>query len=140
MVARNYIVHSAIVEPSFENTSLIELLQTDLAHHFQLLEHPYVVDRLRQFHQRITTEVAAPLLQQRPPVQFAQLLAVQATSAQIEIAQLLYQDYQQWSKAAVNQQDSDVATYSGEMLRQISDVDRPAIATQIWQQWHRNTD
>jgi hypothetical protein len=135
--ARDYILHSKVVDRTLEIATLIELLETDLAHHFQLLEHPYVVDRLRQFQQRITIEAAVPPLQQRPPVQFTQLLNVQATPAQAAIAQALYQDYQQWSVAEMSQPDSDV--HIGETFRQISESDRPAIATQMWQQWHRNT-
>ena len=72
------------VDGSYEIASLIEILQTDLAHHFQLLEHPYIIDRLRRFQQSVMLETAMPPLQQRPPVQFARLLNVQATPAQVE--------------------------------------------------------
>ncbi|MGG6265479.1 hypothetical protein ACQ4M3_05675 [Leptolyngbya sp. AN03gr2] len=142
VAARNYILHyyadtqSTIVDQFLEISSLAGLLQIDLAHHFQLLEHPYIVDRLQQSQQSISLETAVLPLQQRPPVQFTQLLNVQATPAQAAIAQALYQNYQQWSDTSISQQ---AEAYIGEAQRQISDSDRPAIATQIWQRWHRDT-
>lgn len=131
-------IQSSSVDGSYELASLIEILQTDLAHHFQLLEHPYIVDRLRRFQQSVMLETAMPPLQQRPPVQFARLLSVQATPAQVKIGQALYQNYQQWSESAISYQSSNAEAFIGETLCQISPLDRRAIATQVWQRWHRN--